>query len=90
MWFSLPSLFLECDWEAAVFAGCRSEDRGLELSRDFSTFSDVADRGGTESGAVQTDFAILAEPDLARIVALWPSLPLGVKAEIARLADNGR
>jgi hypothetical protein len=50
-------------------------------------------RGGAESGAVAGDLPTLADPELAGIVAVWPTLSDAVKRailDLVRVADPVR
>jgi hypothetical protein len=40
-----------------------------------------------KSDALSADSPVLTDPDLARLVAIWPTLPEELKAQILKLAD---
>jgi hypothetical protein len=69
-------------------------DRGrIEQPSKSPENSASCERGGAESGAVGGDSATLADPDLAQIVAAWPTLTDDVKGviiDLVRDADRGR
>jgi hypothetical protein len=45
-------------------------------------------QGGAESGAVAGDLATLADPELARIVAVWHSLPVDARQRILAIVGG--
>jgi hypothetical protein len=48
----------------------------------------VSTASDAKSDALSADSAILAHPDLARLVAAWPNLPEKLKAQLLKLADQ--
>jgi hypothetical protein len=62
---------------------------GIERNRTTyysdSSLSNLAIPSGAESGAVQVDSAILADQDLAWIVAAWASMSAEAKVRILAL-----
>jgi hypothetical protein len=43
--------------------------------------------GGAKSGALEGNLPVLADPGLARVVAVWPTLPAKVRAEIIVIVE---
>ena len=62
---------------------------GFERPSNFPAKTSDSGESGAESGALGTASAILADPDLAWIVAEWANLPPAVKLEIITLATRG-
>jgi hypothetical protein len=58
---------------------------GAEQPAIFAEKTGDATESGAESGAFNADSAILADPDLARIVAVWPSLAPELKRRVMAL-----
>ena len=55
--------------------------------RDNSGIASKANQGGAESGAVDTEKAPI-DPDLARLIDAWPTLPKVIKAGIVALVNT--
>jgi hypothetical protein len=57
-------------------------DEGLETCLKTPGKTRGAAPGGAKSGAVRSEIATLADPDPARLVTVWPSLPEFVKGAV--------
>jgi len=44
--------------------------------------------GDAKSDALSTDSPGLTDADLGRLVAVWPTLPVELKAQLLKLADQ--
>ena len=61
---------------------------GFEPQSNSPAKSRALQNGDAKSDAVSPDSPILTGPDLARIVAVWPSLPEGLKARLWKLVES--
>ena len=67
---------------------------GLELPPETPTDSHHLRTGGAESGATRRDAAsesapaVSADPDLARVVEAWPSLPEPIRRAVISLVNS--
>jgi len=61
--------------------GAGPEQTALALSK-----TPISEKRGTESGTLDARNEAQTDPDLMQIIDAWPSLPVGVRAEILRLA----
>jgi len=58
---------------------------GFERLSNSPAETSDSEESGAESGALKADSAILADPQLARIVRAWPGLPADLKRRILTL-----
>lgn len=69
-------------------------EEGLELSRFPAGKSGVSESGGSKSGNKDAPFGDSAvkptDPELAAVVAAWPTLPLPIRTAILAMLDTIR
>ena len=73
-----------------MVSACREElgDEGLERSPETPGETAIVPGSGAISGALVIDLAILADPELARIVDAWPRLPADVRMKVLVIAEG--
>ena len=66
-------------WRVAVIG--QAHPTGVELTADFSKDTAISAQGGAEGGAQSS----VSDPDLARLINRWPTLPAEVRKQIVEL-----
>ena len=61
---------------------------GLEDTHNSPAYLAITDWSGAESGALDPD-SCHSDSMLARLLELWPSLPLAIRESIIRAASEG-
>jgi hypothetical protein len=62
---------------------------GLEHAQETLEKQGFGGPGGAESGALSDDSGSI-DPELARVVAVWPTLPEGVRRAVLALVQQAR
>jgi hypothetical protein len=60
-------------------------DIGLEQGAETPRISGQDKKGGAESGALVALSGSVSDPDLAELIAVWPTLPAAKRAAISAL-----